>query len=240
MGSGNSWPAVDLAKVLFNQSGGREFTSRQVVVGGSTDAAGLHQPNGIFRAQVPGAHAAAATMSAAQTNATARRACRCPRAIAGASSLASPTSPSTIPSRSAMRKSTSTEGSSPDRKNPAPDQLEQFDPSHTTVCLPLGPGQTPVTETWELVQLSTENHNFHIHQTRFAMTGSNGGVLQDNFPLGVAAPDHSISDQVVQQPERRLHYRAMAQRPLRIAAESLRHPVRGARGVRLPLPHPRT
>ena len=28
------------------------------------------------------------------------------------------------------------------------------------------------------------------------MTGSNGGVLQDNFPLGVAAPDRSISDKV--------------------------------------------
>jgi FtsP/CotA-like multicopper oxidase with cupredoxin domain len=46
------------------------------------------------------------------------------------------------------------------------------------------------------VQLSTENHNFHIHQTRFAMAGSNGGVLQDNFPLGVAAPDSTIADQV--------------------------------------------
>ena len=67
---------------------------------------------------------------------------------------------------------------------------------HTTVCLPFGPGQTPVQETWELVQLSTENHNFHIHQNRFAMTGRNGGVLQDNFALGVAAPDASISDQV--------------------------------------------
>jgi L-ascorbate oxidase len=84
----------------------------------------------------------------------------------------------------------------PGSQKPAADQLEQFDPSHTTVCLPLGPGQTPVQETWELVQLSTENHNFHIHQTRFAMTGSNGGVLQDNFPLGVAAPDAAISDQV--------------------------------------------
>ena len=41
--------------------------------------------------------------------------------------------------------------------------LTQFDPSQQTVCLPLGPGQTPVHETWELVQLSTENHNFHIH-----------------------------------------------------------------------------
>ena len=45
--------------------------------------------------------------------------------------------------------------------------LTQFDPSQPTVCLPLGPGQTPVHETWELVQLSTENHNFHMHQARF-------------------------------------------------------------------------
>jgi plastocyanin len=29
------------------------------------------------------------------------------------------------------------------------------------------------------------------------MKGSNGGVMQDNFLLGVAAPDASISDQVL-------------------------------------------
>jgi FtsP/CotA-like multicopper oxidase with cupredoxin domain len=84
----------------------------------------------------------------------------------------------------------------PGTQKPAPDKLERFDPAHTTVCLPLGPGQTPVHETWELIQLSTENHNFHMHQARFVMTGSNGGVIQDNFPLGVATPDASISDQV--------------------------------------------
>src|SRR5262249_17082568 len=54
----------------------------------------------------------------------------------------------------------------------------------------------PVQETWELIQLSTENHNFHLHQTRFVMAGANGGVVQDNFPLGVAVPDRRISDQV--------------------------------------------
>jgi FtsP/CotA-like multicopper oxidase with cupredoxin domain len=66
-----------------------------------------------------------------------------------------------------------------------------------TVCLPLGPGQKPVSETWELIQLSTENHNFHLHQTRFVMTGSNGGVIQDNFPLGVATPIPSFLTQVI-------------------------------------------
>src|SRR5262249_28573056 len=81
------------------------------------------------------------------------------------------------------------------RAEPGPDQLAQFDPSQTTICLPLGPGQTPVSETWELVELSTENHNFHLHQTRFTMTGTSG-VMQDNVLLGVATPDATIADQV--------------------------------------------
>jgi FtsP/CotA-like multicopper oxidase with cupredoxin domain len=44
------------------------------------------------------------------------------------------------------------------------------------------------------VQLSTENHNFHLHQARFTMKGTNGGVVQDNFPLGVAAPAPGFED----------------------------------------------
>jgi hypothetical protein len=67
----------------------------------------------------------------------------------------------------------------PGTQKPAPDVLARFDPSVVTVCLPLGPGQSPVTEQWELIQLSTENHNFHLHQPRFAMLGANGGVAQD-------------------------------------------------------------
>jgi FtsP/CotA-like multicopper oxidase with cupredoxin domain len=56
----------------------------------------------------------------------------------------------------------------------------------------------PATETWELVQLSTENHNFHLHQTRFIekVGPSAGNVIQDNFPLGVAVPNAAIADQV--------------------------------------------
>jgi hypothetical protein len=42
-----------------------------------------------------------------------------------------------------------------------------FNPSVTTVCLPLDPGQKPADELWELVNLATENHNFHIHQTKY-------------------------------------------------------------------------
>ena len=80
--------------------------------------------------------------------------------------------------------------------------ITQFDPSVTTVCLPLGPGQTPVHETWELINLATENHNFHMHQTKFRSLGqgpagtviggtpipATGGILEDNVPLSTAVP----------------------------------------------------
>jgi L-ascorbate oxidase len=190
MGSGDQWPAVDLAKVLFNQTGGRQYTSNQVVVAGTTDAAGLFQPpNGIFTAQVPGASTAVApavTTTCAPLPAGHRR-----RIFFGFSDV-------TVNNTFALGYEEVDQHGHvvPGSQKPAPDQLQQFDPSVVTVCLPLGPGQAPVSETWELIQLSTENHNFHLHQTRFVMTGSNGGVIQDNFPLGVATPIPSFADQV--------------------------------------------
>jgi L-ascorbate oxidase len=76
--------------------------------------------------------------------------------------------------------------------------LAQFDPNAAVICLPLGRGQMPVTETWELVQLSTENHNFHLHQTRFIekVGPDAGNLVQDNFLLGVAVPNAAIAGQV--------------------------------------------
>ena len=189
MGTGDAWPAVDLAKVLFNQAGPPKYTTSQVVVGGPTDAAGLHQQGGIFAASVPGASAAAST--AAPTSCAPLPAGHHRRIFFGFSDV-------TINNTFALGYEEVDQNGHvvPGSQKPAPDQLERFDPSHTTVCLPLGPGQTPVHETWELVQLSTENHNFHLHQSRFVMTSGNGGVTQDNFPLGVAVPDASIQDQV--------------------------------------------
>lgn len=63
-----------------------------------------------------------------------------------------------------------------------------YDPTKITICLPLGPKDTPVTETWELVNVSGEAHNFHIHQTKFYVLPQNaptgdGGVLMDSVPV---------------------------------------------------------
>jgi L-ascorbate oxidase len=187
MGSGDSWPAVDLAKVQFNQSGPRQYTNTQVVVGGPSDAAALNQQSsGILSATVPSATAAPAPAGCAALAASHHR-----RIFFGFSDV-------TVNNTFALGYEEVDQNGHvvPGSQKPAADQLAQFDPSQTTVCLPLGPGQTPVHETWELVQLSTENHNFHIHQTRFAKKGAGGTVLQDNMPLGVATPDSTIADQV--------------------------------------------
>jgi FtsP/CotA-like multicopper oxidase with cupredoxin domain len=186
MGTGDAWPAVDLAKVQFHQGGPRRFTSRQVVVGGPTDAAGLHQPGGIFSAPVPGANPALASAGCAPLPRGHRR-----RIFFGFSDV-------TVNNTFALGYEEVDQHGNvvPGTQKPAPDVLARFDPSVVTVCLPLGPGQSPVTEQWELIQLSTENHNFHLHQTRFTMVSANGGVAQDNFPLGVATPDATIADQV--------------------------------------------
>jgi FtsP/CotA-like multicopper oxidase with cupredoxin domain len=62
--------------------------------------------------------------------------------------------------------------------------------------VPVGPHNTKVTETWALVNLAREDHNFHIHQTRFSVLSSwkdgenaiptkvdGDPVLLDNVPV---------------------------------------------------------
>ncbi|WP_315732669.1 MULTISPECIES: multicopper oxidase family protein [unclassified Bradyrhizobium] len=70
------------------------------------------------------------------------------------------------------------------------------------VCLPLAAGGKGVTERWELINIAAEDHNFHIHQSRFSVVATqlpgntdrpaNGQssppdaepiVLHDNIPL---------------------------------------------------------
>ncbi len=45
--------------------------------------------------------------------------------------------------------------------------ITSFVPDNTIVCLPLALGNKAVKEVWELVNVSSEDHNFHIHQTKF-------------------------------------------------------------------------
>ncbi len=75
--------------------------------------------------------------------------------------------------------------------------VSAFNPDHPTVCLPLKAGAV-VHELWELVNLATEIHNFHIHQTKFgvleaaplatltAAAAPVPAIAEDNVPLPFA------------------------------------------------------
>ena len=92
--------------------------------------------------------------------------------------------------------------------------VNEFDATSTTVCVPLGLKGAAVKEVWEMINLTGEDHNFHIHQTRFRLlsggtiagttvptTLQDGLVLHDNVPVpaavnaggcdGTAAPFYS-------------------------------------------------
>jgi hypothetical protein len=71
-----------------------------------------------------------------------------------------------------------------------------FDPAIPTVCVTLGPGGAPVSEQWQLVNLASEDHNFHMHQTKFRVLSKDEvdgtitpgqilgkGLLHDNVPV---------------------------------------------------------
>ena len=75
-----------------------------------------------------------------------------------------------------------------------------FQAGSVSVCLPLGPRNAPVEEEWELVNVSPEMHNFHMHQARFYVLPENapagdGGALMDNvaLPNGGTSCDGSIA-----------------------------------------------
>lgn len=87
--------------------------------------------------------------------------------------------------------------------NPIPStfqDIKEFDDSVVNVCLPLAPGNKTATETWELVNVSGEDHNFHIHQTKFHVLSTTAGAappnaLMDNVPVlhGSDACDGTIT-----------------------------------------------
>ncbi len=78
--------------------------------------------------------------------------------------------------------------------------IREYNSGTETVCVPLA-GGAGVQETWELVNLTSEDHNFHIHQLRFfLLTGGvspgtvipasvgSAPVLHDNIPLPRPSP----------------------------------------------------
>ncbi|GLI91873.1 multicopper oxidase domain-containing protein [Methylocystis echinoides] len=185
MGSGDTWPAVDLASVTFSQSERPRHADRNLKIIG--EALKGFNSTGIFRKQVPDVAAAPLPAGCRALPPGHRR-----RIFFG---VAKPDDPGSF--------GLGYEEIDQNGAVVAAQDVKQFDPMSPFVCLPLADGQKPATETWELVNLATENHNFHIHQTKFyqlsetgSMPGRKGAaVMHDNLPLPVATPKIDVDAQ---------------------------------------------
>jgi L-ascorbate oxidase len=187
--AGDAWPAVDLAKVEFNQTAPRALAAVAIAIRG--DALASNTPTGVFFARVPYAKAAPTPPNCNALPSGHHR-----RIFFG---LVDPTSPTSLFGLG-YEEVDQNGVVVPGTQIP----VSSFDPSVTTVCLPLATGQYPVHEIWEIVNLATENHNFHIHQTKFSFiqpgvppgtlmssvfnTRVGAGIMEDNVPLPLAMP----------------------------------------------------
>jgi hypothetical protein len=189
MGSGDTWPAVDLSRVEFAPMGMTHGGSAIDIRG---DALASLQPGGIFGGPPQGAKSASLPDGCKPLASGHRR-----RIFFGFEDV---TRDGTF--ALGYEEINETGAVVPGTQR----SVTRFNPSQDMICLPLGPGQAPVHEIWELVQLSTENHNFHIHQSRFRVVDPSApttsvaslrtniaqrgaGMMQDNVPLGVAVPN---------------------------------------------------
>ena len=187
-GAGDPWPAIDLVNVKF--MGG---SSRPPVLTVLGDAFAANRPQGIFYETVPYAQAAPLPQGCAPLPAGTHR-----RIYYGLVNVANP---------NIFGAGNEIVDDQTGNVVGAPAVIQSFDPSNPFICLPLAAGQKPVKEIWDVVNLGTEIHNFHIHQTRFrtiqqssttqpiqstalAMNLTVGaGIMGDTAPLQPAAPN---------------------------------------------------
>jgi len=179
--TGDTWPAVDLASVHFTGSGPLAGTPKALSVSGPANALVLANPTQLaaelFDANVAvGANAQCKPLSPGHTR----------RIFFNV--------PTSDPSKFGLGYE------EVDQKGvPVPGtfmDVTPFDPMSPTVCLPLGVGNAPAVERWQLINLAGEDHNFHIHQVKYRVlttaelagttvpgTVFGKGVMLDNVPL---------------------------------------------------------
>jgi FtsP/CotA-like multicopper oxidase with cupredoxin domain len=173
--AGEFWPEINLANVEFTQA---HATKAAIEVIGNARAA--FSPYGIFGAPGPVAMNDPTASSCPPLAAGHRR-----RIFYGVEDPRDPDSPFGLGYEEINQNGVPVPGTQV--------PVVSFDPARTLVCVPLGPRQAPVHETWELVNLATESHNFHMHQTKFRVveatmltmaTAANAAVImEDNVPI---------------------------------------------------------
>jgi L-ascorbate oxidase len=200
--AGDTWPAVDLADVAFvhgaRPAGYPEFVRLK------GHAATAHAAGGIFATAASGTLVATAPLAAGNP---------CKPLPPGHKRRIYYGVPTGVADGFGLAYEEIDALGNPVNPSASPTTVVQYDAAATVICLPLAKGNVPVKETWELVNLAGEDHNFHIHQTKFRVVGAGkapirgaragllpvslnpptlpfpkGTVLHDNIPLLAGTP----------------------------------------------------
>ncbi len=176
--AGEIWPNIELMNVSFEQT----LAPARSAVSVNGNAKTALAPGGIF--------ATSASKPAAPKIASARPAANCQPLAAGHRrriffGVEDPFDPDTA---FGLGYEEVDENGSPVPGTLVP--VSSFDPAVTRVCIPLGPNGAAVHETWELVSLATEIHNFHMHQTKFTVLEAPD--LETRTARAASAPTASV------------------------------------------------
>jgi FtsP/CotA-like multicopper oxidase with cupredoxin domain len=174
---GGDWPAIDIAKVQFVGKGPAADAPNALEVAG--DAHRLHEPSDLAE-------------ELRQYNVSVGAEAKCaPLAPGHSRRIYLGTAGETLAFGMGYEEED-------ENDNPVPGTVQEiapFNPDRPTICVPLGPGNTPVHERWEIVNIGDEDHSFHMHQVRFSVLQKikfNGetvpgtddpGILHDSIPL---------------------------------------------------------
>ncbi|MFL5337814.1 MAG: multicopper oxidase domain-containing protein, partial [Geminicoccaceae bacterium] len=210
---GDDWPRIDLARLTFPSAQDRAATGAPTYLAVAPDAAGALEPGGVFTGPVTTRLAATAPPvpisllapqpGASSDPATGTRASslrpgsglRCSQLAASQARQVLFGVPESGDFGHGYRRVAVGDTGPPASPEEAP--IVAFDHAGPpTVCVRLGQGNDTVTETWMLVNLAGEDHNFHMHQTRFSVVATPGDgetvlpstingepVLLDSVPL---------------------------------------------------------
>jgi len=189
--AGDPWPAVNFASVSF--APGLPWLLTEAVHIVAADAASTTGPGGIFQAAVPGATRARLPAGCAPLAPGHRR-----RIYFGNPNVPGGAGAGQDKDGNAIFGLGYEEIDQNGKPVPGTFQdVSRFDPSRQ-ICLPLAAGQKPATETWELYNLTTELHNFHIHQTKFRKIDPT--ALDAGNPMSPSAQQPGIAEDTAPLP----------------------------------------
>jgi FtsP/CotA-like multicopper oxidase with cupredoxin domain len=191
---GDAWPKVDLASVVFRPDASARPAVAALTVSGEGQA--LMSPDALAKEHAAGNKAFAATIDCTPLAPGHMRRIFFNSIVDPGQIVVSRRTGEVEPPNAAFGLGYEEADENGNQVPGTYQYIAKFDPATPTVCVTLSPGNKPTYERWQLINLAGEDHNFHMHQTKFALLTRDEtegtvtprnllghGVLHDNVPL---------------------------------------------------------